>query len=189
MGRRNLAATVTTAAAIAAGLFQATDGGRAFTAEGARRLAVAESPRPVPRVRLLDHEGRDLDNADLPGRASLVQFIYTRCPTVCGALQARFAPLPIFGVVEPGADAAAERGGSVALLATESTVRQGAYQRALLCRGVARVRARAAPLLVALAEEGATELQATILQLLGLDPNGLSYFFGGLDQKLGPLVT
>ena len=27
-------------------------------------------------------------------------------------------------------------------------------------------------------------LHATILQLMGLDPNGLSYFFGGLDQKL-----
>ncbi len=27
-------------------------------------------------------------------------------------------------------------------------------------------------------------LHATILQLMGLDPNGLSYFYGGLDQKL-----
>ena len=27
-------------------------------------------------------------------------------------------------------------------------------------------------------------LHATILHLLGLDPNGLSYFFNGLDQKL-----
>ena len=27
-------------------------------------------------------------------------------------------------------------------------------------------------------------LHATILQQLGLDPNRLSYFFGGLDQKL-----
>ena len=27
-------------------------------------------------------------------------------------------------------------------------------------------------------------LHATILHLMGLDPNGLSYFFGGLDQKL-----
>ncbi len=28
------------------------------------------------------------------------------------------------------------------------------------------------------------ELHATILQQLGLDPNHLSYFYGGLDQKL-----
>jgi len=27
-------------------------------------------------------------------------------------------------------------------------------------------------------------LHATTLQLLGLDPNHLSYFYGGLDQKL-----
>ena len=27
-------------------------------------------------------------------------------------------------------------------------------------------------------------LHATVLHLLGLDPNRLSYFFGGLDQKL-----
>ena len=27
-------------------------------------------------------------------------------------------------------------------------------------------------------------LHATVLQLMGLDPNRLSYFFGGLDQKL-----
>ena len=31
-------------------------------------------------------------------------------------------------------------------------------------------------------------LHATILQLLGLDPNGLSYFYGGLDQKLTGVV-
>ena len=28
------------------------------------------------------------------------------------------------------------------------------------------------------------ELHATVLQQLGLDPNHLSYFYGGLDQKL-----
>jgi hypothetical protein len=27
-------------------------------------------------------------------------------------------------------------------------------------------------------------LHATILHLMGLDPNRLTYFFGGLDQKL-----
>jgi hypothetical protein len=27
-------------------------------------------------------------------------------------------------------------------------------------------------------------LHATALQLMGLDPNKLSYFYGGLDQKL-----
>ena len=27
-------------------------------------------------------------------------------------------------------------------------------------------------------------LHATILQLMGMDPNGLSYFYGGLDRRL-----
>ena len=27
-------------------------------------------------------------------------------------------------------------------------------------------------------------LHATVLELMGLDPNHLSYFYGGLDQKL-----
>lgn len=65
--------------------------------------------------------------------------------------------LPIFGVVEPGAAAAAESpaGASVLVLATESTVLGGAYTRALLTvRPDLRIHARACPLLVALAEEG-----------------------------------
>ncbi len=28
------------------------------------------------------------------------------------------------------------------------------------------------------------DLHATVLHLMGLDPNHLSYFYGGLDQKL-----
>jgi hypothetical protein len=28
------------------------------------------------------------------------------------------------------------------------------------------------------------DLHATMLHLMGLDPNGLSYFYNGLDQKL-----
>ncbi|HEY6599734.1 MAG TPA: aspartate/glutamate racemase family protein, partial [Pseudomonadales bacterium] len=72
-------------------------------------------------------------------------------------LRDAYRPLPVFGVVEPGADAAcrASRYGRIAVIATESTVRGGAYQRAILSRRPdARVLARPCPLLVTLAEEG-----------------------------------
>ncbi len=68
-----------------------------------------------------------------------------------------FAPLPIIGVVEAGAEAAVRtsQSGHIAVLATESTVRGGAYERAIkaLCPG-ARVFSQACSLFVALAEEG-----------------------------------
>ena len=72
-------------------------------------------------------------------------------------LAAEFAPVPVLGVVEPGAAAAcaATRTGHIAVVATESTVRGGAYQSAIHRRRPdASVAARACPLFVALAEEG-----------------------------------
>ena len=66
----------------------------------------------------------------------------------------------MLGVLEPGAAAAcrATRRGRIAVLATESTVRGGAYQAAIARRlPDAVVTARACPLFVALAEEGWTE--------------------------------
>jgi glutamate racemase len=75
-------------------------------------------------------------------------------------LAREFAPVPVLGVVEPGARAAcaATRSGSIAVVATESTVRGGAYEAAIRrCRPDAVVAARACPLFVALAEEGWTD--------------------------------
>lgn len=74
------------------------------------------------------------------------------------ALRAQIAPLPVIGVVEPGAEAGciASRSGNIAVIATESTVRGGAYETAIGKRCAARVTARACPLFVALAEEGLT---------------------------------
>ncbi|HTE42564.1 MAG TPA: glutamate racemase, partial [Steroidobacteraceae bacterium] len=72
-------------------------------------------------------------------------------------LRQRFAPLPVIGVVEPGADAGcrATRTGRIAVVATESTVRGGAYQAAIAARRAdVQTIARACPLFVALAEEG-----------------------------------
>ncbi|MDE2219684.1 MAG: aspartate/glutamate racemase family protein, partial [Gammaproteobacteria bacterium] len=76
------------------------------------------------------------------------------------ALQQRFGELPVVGVIEPGARAAcaASHSGRIAVLATESTVRAGAYTRAIArLRPDAEVRAVACALFVALAEEGWTE--------------------------------
>jgi len=73
------------------------------------------------------------------------------------ALMAEFAPLPVIGVVEAGAEAAvkASKSGHVAVLATESTVQGGAYERAIyLRRADAHVYSQACSLFVALAEEG-----------------------------------
>ena len=39
--------------------------------------------------------------------------------------------------------------------------------------------------IAASADRAGTTLHATILTLMGLDPNGLTSFFNGLDQKLG----
>jgi protein SCO1 len=64
----------------------ATDGFRVVTSEGARRLAVERNPRAVPNVPLLDQDGRPFSLADYRGRIVLVDFIYTRCPTICGVL-------------------------------------------------------------------------------------------------------
>jgi protein SCO1/2 len=76
-----------------AALWQATDGLRAFTTEGARRLAVLEQPRPVPDVRLIDVRGREQASTDENGRAVVVEFIYATCPTICTALGESFAKL------------------------------------------------------------------------------------------------
>ena len=72
-------------------------------------------------------------------------------------LRARFDPLPVVGVVEPGAAAAvaARPGGSHLVLATEATVRLGAYGKAIRATDPSeRVAEQACELLVALDEEG-----------------------------------
>jgi glutamate racemase len=73
------------------------------------------------------------------------------------AVRERLADRPVIGVIEPGAQAAclASRSGHIAVIATEGTIRGGAYQEAIVARrGDARVSAVPAQLFVALAEEG-----------------------------------
>jgi glutamate racemase len=95
-----------------------------------------------------------------------IKYLVIACNTASAvaidALRERFAPLPVLGVIEPGAIAgcAASVSGHLAVIATEGTVAGGAYQRAIaLARPEATVIARACSLFVALAEEGWTEGQ------------------------------
>jgi glutamate racemase len=90
-----------------------------------------------------------------------VKCLVIACNTVSAfalpAIRERLGAVPVVGVIEPGAEAACStsRSGHIAVIATEGTVRRGAYQAAILrLRSHARVSAQPAALLVALAEEG-----------------------------------
>src|ERR1022692_2256564 len=63
--------------------------------------------------------------------------------------------IPIWGVIEPGVEAAAKltRTGRVGVIGTKGTIASGAYQRRLEQRGLT-VWARACPMLVHIVEEG-----------------------------------
>ncbi len=79
-----LAATLAVAAAGTWAGAELTDGFRAFTTESARRLDIERSPRPVPTIAWRDAQ---LDHPPAGDRGAapvrIVDFIYTRCPTVC----------------------------------------------------------------------------------------------------------
>ena len=75
-------------------------------------------------------------------------------------------PIPVIGVVEPGARAAmrATRSGHVGVIGTAGTVKSGAYERAI--REISpdvRITARACPLFVPLIEEGWIDSEVTRL--------------------------
>ncbi|MDR0816124.1 MAG: glutamate racemase [Desulfovibrio sp.] len=90
-----------------------------------------------------------------------VKMLVVACNTATAAalptIRDHFAPLPVLGVVEPGAMAAASasRNGQIVVIATEATIAGGAYQQAIArIRPEARVLGRACTLFVPLAEEG-----------------------------------
>lgn len=87
----------------------------------------------------------------------LVVACNTASAVALASLQKSLAPLPVIGVIEPGARAAvrASPAGWHLVLATEATVALGAYRRAILdLDEQSRVDELACELLVALAEEG-----------------------------------
>jgi glutamate racemase len=93
-----------------------------------------------------------------------IKLLVVACNTASAAalpaLTQMLAPLPVVGVIEPGAAAAvaAAPDGPIAIIATEGTVRGGAYVRAIQAIAPTMpVAQMAAPLFVALAEEGIAE--------------------------------
>jgi glutamate racemase len=89
-----------------------------------------------------------------------IKLLVVACNTVSAdslPALAEALPIPVVGVIEAGARAAAARtrGGGIAVLGTPATVASGAYQAALArIAPLAAVTARACPLFVPLAEEG-----------------------------------
>jgi len=89
----------------------------------------------------------------------LVVACNTASAVALGDLSEQMRPLPVIGVIAPGAAAAvaARPGGPHLVLATEATVRLGAYRQAIAALDAsAKVRELACELLVSLAEEGWT---------------------------------
>ncbi|MGH6872321.1 MAG: glutamate racemase [Rhizomicrobium sp.] len=90
-----------------------------------------------------------------------VKLVVVACNTASAvalpALEAALAPVPVIGVIAPGAQAALATApeGPIAIIATEGTVKGGAYRRAIraLAPDVPVVQ-QACPLFVPLAEEG-----------------------------------
>lgn len=94
------------------------------------------------------------------GIKALVVACNTASAVALPTLAREYASVPVVGVLEPGAGAAvrASRSGRIAVIATEGTVRGGAYARAIeRLRPGALVTSIACPLFVALAEEGWTQ--------------------------------
>lgn len=92
MFRTTLASVLVLALAWAAAAWLTHDF-RVFTAEGARRLEVLDAPVAAPPVEVA---GPGIEPAPLPallrahGGATIVDFVYTRCVSVCAALGSAF---------------------------------------------------------------------------------------------------
>ncbi|MBD5538681.1 MAG: glutamate racemase [Desulfovibrio sp.] len=145
-----------------------------------------------------------------------VKMLVVACNTATAAalptLRREFAPLPVVGVVEPGAAAAARasKNGEIVVIATEATIAGGAYQEAIArIRPRARVRGQACTLFVPMAEEGWMEgpvveevarryLEGLFVPGTGAAPRpdtlvlGCTHFpllFSALQHVVGPDVT
>ena len=87
-----------------------------------------------------------------------VEGVVVACNTASATALPKLAaecPVPVWGVIEPGVEAAARatRTGTVGVIGTKGTIASGAYQRRLEARGL-RVWAQACPMLVHVVEEG-----------------------------------
>lgn len=77
-------------------LLQTTEGGSAFTTETLRRTSVDRQAQTIPAFTVKDSEGRIVELQQIlgnDGRVRIVDFIYTRCQTVCTSQGAVFQRL------------------------------------------------------------------------------------------------
>jgi glutamate racemase len=126
-----------------------------YLGDTARLPYGTKSPETVARYSV-----RAAEALESRGIKALVVACNTASATALPSLRERFPALPVIGVIEPGAQAACDASisGRIAVLATEGTVRGGAYERAILAlRPGAHVTQVAAQVFVALAEEGWSE--------------------------------
>lgn len=89
-GKRSIAASVLVNLLGISVLWWCTDGFSAFTAETARRMEVLRSPRALPATLLEDQDGHLFRLQDYQGRLVAVEFIYTRCTTLCRSMGMAF---------------------------------------------------------------------------------------------------
>lgn len=115
-------------------------------------------------------------------------------------------PIPVLGVIEPGAHAAvqATKTGHIAVIGTPGTIKSGAYQRAIAAEQPGlQVQALACPMFVPLAEEGWVEgevplavarkylsgLRDTKVDTLVLGCTHYPLLSGVISEVVGPRVT
>ncbi|MDS1138808.1 SCO family protein [Pusillimonas sp. SM2304] len=79
-----------------AGIYRQTEGFTVLTTEAARRASVVRSPRALPDALLQGQDGRAttlLHSLQSDGRLAVVNFMYTRCFSVCLAMGAELQQL------------------------------------------------------------------------------------------------
>ncbi|MGZ8378148.1 MAG: glutamate racemase [Gemmatirosa sp.] len=124
---------------------------------------VPYGPKSPDTVRRYSHEIAEFLRAQ--GVKAIVVACNTATAHALPMLQAE-QPIPVIGVVEPGARAAvnASRGGTVGVIGTTGTVASGAYERAIRAlRADATVLSQPCPLFVPFVEEGWLTHEATQL--------------------------
>jgi glutamate racemase len=116
---------------------------------------VPYGPKPLPMVR--EYAFQDAAFLVARGAKAVVVACNTASAAALPGLEQR-VPVPVWGVVEPGVEAALASaiGGRIGVIGTTGTIASRSYQHRLEARG-ASVWARACPLFVPIAEEGAAD--------------------------------
>lgn len=155
----------------------------AFLGDTARLPYGSKSRRTIARYAA--------ESAQFLVREQGAEFLVIACNTASAlALDAiqEAVPVPVLGVIEPGAEAAraASRSGDVLVIATDATVQSHAYTAACRAQGL-RALEKACPLLVPLVEEGWTGHSVTA-EVIGIYLKELNSEAAALGMKPDTLV-